>query len=274
MKCSEAVEAIPAAIDGQIGSDALSRLQSHLKECATCGAEFELERMTKSVVRKFSRSHAAPAHLVSRIRDAIRRHRAEAGARNVQTRRVRGGTLLAIGLSGAVLLFLTLVTPFRIQKHSHTQPADGNIIHQTYNNFDAVLNGSMQPAILSSDPSIVKAFFRPKVDFDVKFPVMKNFQLIGGICSDFHGKCIAQLLYKNADDVIYVYEVNLGTVTRHENGFEMSQEAMSGIERTGWYEESHGSNCALAARLIDSTVCCAVADINKDVLFASMVDFR
>jgi hypothetical protein len=178
--------------------------------------------------------------------------------------------MVALGGVGAILLLLLYTTPGGSHHHNHTAPNDADVVHQTYNNFDAVLNGHIQPEIVTDDPRKISAFFSPMVDFKVHFPPMRSYKLVGALCSQYDGKCIAQLVYRSGEDVVYLYEVDLKTAMGDGRGAKISPAAVEELRQSGQYVENHLPNCSLAMWIVDSTLCCAVADINKDVLLASL----
>ncbi len=233
--------------------------------------------MTKNVVRKHLSSAQPPEYLIARIKDEIRRERSARGAQSTTPafrRRPVLTALFALGGVGAIAVLLVMLTPSAPPRHTHKQPADGNVVHQIYNNFDAVLNGSIRPEIVTDDPQKIVAFFRPMVDFDVKVPTMHSFKLVGAMCSQYDGKCIAQLVYRGSKDIVYLCEVRMCLGPQNESGFQVPPEAFAQLQGSKWYFENHAPDCSLAMWMVDSTLCCAVADINKDVLFASLTESR
>ena len=103
---------------------------------------------------------------------------------------------------------------------------------------------------------------------------MRSYKLVGALCSQYDGKCIAQLVYRNGEEVVYVYEVDVKTAMGDGHGAKISPAAVSQLRKTGRYVENHIPDCSLAMWIVDSTLCCAVADINKDVLLASLAVSR
>ena len=274
MTCTEALDLLPAAVDGQIGEELLSKLRLHFSGCPSCLHEFELEQMTKRVVRKYSRSAQSPSHLLHRVKNEVNRERDALGQAQNPRRRPSLSSMLVLGGVGAIILLFAMIIPTGSHHHTHTQPVDGNIIHQTYNNFDSVLSGDIHPEIVTDDPAKVKAFFLPTTDFNVQLPPMRRFKLVGAMCSKYDGKCVAQVIYRGSKDIVYLYQVKLNTVLHGGSGFQVSPEALAQLKRTGWYFENHAPDCSLVMWVVDSTLCCAVADINKDVLFASLTESR
>lgn len=270
MTCTEVLELIPAAIDGEVEEDILSSFNRHLDECSPCREEFELEQMTKRLVRKQLAPTEAPPGLLQRVKRQLTAERLESETAPAPPRRPFRA-MLALGSVAAVVLLLIFITPGN-SHHSHAQPADGNIIHQTYNNFDRVLDGKVRPEILSDDPAAVMAYFQPMVDFKVHIPRMKNFKLLGAVCTQYRNQCVAQLIYQGSRDIIYLYQISSRTALRKDGELQLPPDAMTDLQRTGWYFENKIPDCSLAIQIIDSTLCCALADIRKDALLASLTE--
>jgi anti-sigma factor (TIGR02949 family) len=276
--CTEALDLLPAAIDGQIGDDLRHQLRRHLSECSHCLHEFELEQMTKNIVRKHYRPTPSPEHLRERIVTIVKNERAAKALHPAHRRFFPRGITWAVAGMGALIVLFIFFDPIRSNhpahafgsSHSHTQPADDDIIHQTYNNFDGVLQGSLQPEITSEDPQTIRTFLAKTAGFKVQIPAMRDFKLVGAMHSEYNGQEIVQLVYRGTRDIVYLYEVSLQSALRPDHGLRMSYEAISQLQRTGWYVEHHLPDCSLAMWLADSTLCCAVADINKDLLLASL----
>lgn len=182
-------------------------------------------------------------------------------------------TIMALG--GAIIVFtlLFILLPSE-SRHIHVVPNDGNILHQTYSSFDGIINGSIVPQISSDDPSAVKAYFTQKVNFNVSVPQLRSCRLLGGIFSNYNNQNVAQVIYKNGDDVVYLYEARFDSVMRG-SALHLPQEAKDELQRSGWYVENHTPNCTLIVWKGDpTTICCAVAEMNKDRLLACLQDAR
>ncbi len=273
MDCKEVQEYLGAAVDGEIDNNIRARVDQHLYSCVVCRNEFELERMTKRIVRAHVPRIGASPVLAATIMAEISR-----SAPQPRTSKSWGEALAGVlswrttfVVSGALALIVLLTLYSGRTHHLHTQPADDNVIHQVYNNFDGVLDGKLVPTVSSTDPSIVKAFFGSKVDFNVSVPHLKRCALLGGIFSQYKNTGLAHVVYKHGDKLIYVYQTRLCSVT--DSGcLHLPPEAKRSIEQTGWYFENHAPDCTLALWVVDSTLCCAIADISKDQLLACLQD--
>jgi anti-sigma factor RsiW len=267
LNCREALELITAAADGRLEGDTRVRLESHLGLCGRCRDEFELETITKNVVRKTVRRTVPPPHLLHRIQQETAGAPAAAPARRVFWK--HPGTLLAFGgVTAALVLLVLLVTP-SASRHFHTHPADGNVINQTYNNFDAVLDGKIAPEIQTADFVAVKAFLTDQTAFDVKVPQLRDCALLGGVSSQYVGEHLAHVVYRRGKDLVYLYETPMKCF-RQNSKLQLPEPVLSELSRTGWYIENHGGKCSLILWVVDSTLCCAIADMNKEELLACL----
>ncbi|MBI1806866.1 MAG: hypothetical protein HYR76_07440 [Ignavibacteria bacterium] len=261
---------IPAAIDGELDKGVTPRVSEHLTECPKCLAEFELERATKSFVKRRLKSLPTPEHLREKIKTQLSHE--TIGERDHTSPVVRSPRIpswrmmLALGGGVAIILLLLAITPTK-SRHSHSQPDDDNVIHQTYNNFDGILDGKISPQIVSDDPIAVNTFLETRANFRVNIPRMKEYKLIGGVFSQYKGQNIAHLIYKHNRDCIYLYQVKLQDLFAGK-ALQLPREATDELLRTGWYFENHMPDCSLIVWFADSTVCCAVADITRDKLLA------
>jgi mycothiol system anti-sigma-R factor len=273
--CQEVLESITAAVDGALSHELVPRFQDHITRCDHCRAEFELEQATKTLVRSRLRPRTAPDVLRERISAALAEEGAPVLAEPVRPRR-RAGLFgrplwqfaLGVGATAVAALVITVVIPSRTH-HAHTSPVDGNIIHQTYNNYDGFLDGKLVPQIASSDPSVVQAYIQPAVDFHFNVPKMKRYTLVGGNSTMYGKHHLAHLVYRHDKDVVYLYQARYSDVL-DGTSLSLPADALDELKRTGWYFENHVPDCSLIVWVTDSIVCCVIADVSKDQLLASL----
>ena len=269
MDCITASELITGAIDNELDPVSMGQLELHLLTCKQCRQEQELEQLTKAAIQR----HATRVSVPASLRENILRQIAHEKPAHVSpwssivhyfqtpVRRTALATSFALAV---ILLFVSLP---KHERHLHTQPNDGNIIHQTYNNFDEWVSGQNRPEFASSKPSEVKEFLATQVNFHVDVPPLSEFQLVGGACSQYGDDRIAQVVYRKKDAVIYLYETSLEGIMS-DRSLSLPPQARSTLLQTGWYVENHAKNCTLLIWMKDSTVCCAMADMDKRALMA------
>ncbi len=270
MKCQDIQELITAEVDGELAEEAKSTLQDHLRNCPACNADYALELTTKAFLRRRLNRVQAPPNLRAQITaELAEQASAQPGFGawlNDLFNRRSPRAMLALGSLVAILLVVLTVTPPK-PRHSHSKPVDANIINQAWNNFDNVLDGKLTPQVATDDPAVLRSYFASQVPFKVNCPKHKGTRLVGGAYSRYNNEPCANLVYRKGRDVIYVYETNYRCVA-HGTNLNLPREAMNQIQASGWYFENPHPECTLVVWLVDSTVCCAAADMPQDKLLA------
>ena len=274
MNCDEVQEYISAAVDGEIDRLVESHVNDHLTKCNKCRNEVELERMTKLVVhrnlQRVNASRTLAADILSQLaHEGSSEEKKPAGWFDTLFGLLTWRTAFAVSGVLAIIVLLVLI-PSRAH-HSHTQPNDDNMLHQAYNNFDGILDGKIVPTVTSTDPSTVKAYFTSKAKFNVNVPHLRRCSLLGGIFSEYKHEGLAHVVYKHNNKIIYMYQAKLCTVMG-SGCLHLPIDARNELQQSGWYFENHEPDCTLAMWVVDSTVCCAIADINKEQLMACLKD--
>lgn len=269
MTCEDVKEQISLAVDNRLAGDLKNAFDHHIESCQRCKHEFELERLTKLVVSRAIRRASVPVELMDRIIAQLSSSFPEQ-ATDLWLQRWRAWKLkpaLALAVLAIIILLLFVSLPVNI-RHTHTSPDDNNMIHQAWNNYDAIIAGRIKPEITSSDPAEVKTFFAQRIAYPVHVPrTIGNCRLIGGLISNYEGKRVAHVVYKDDDQVAYLCQVDMSTVTDQKT-LTIPDEAREHLEKTGWYVLSHGANCSLVMWLVDNTLCMAVAAMDKNELIS------
>lgn len=273
MSCEEFLPLISAAVDNHLDDEERSLLFEHMSGCVHCRTEFELEQMTKQVVRQRTVRVQVPAYLSARISQQLL---AEAN-KKFSVRQWFEEWLPApswktsFAAGGIIVVVLAVILTIRNFPHSHTQPADNNIIHQTFNYFDSVAKGHLVPTVASSDPVQVASALAQNVNFEVYVPKLRRCRLVGGLFTNYNTEKIAHLIYQNGDKLVYLYQTCFDAI--EERGvLNLPPEAKIELKQTGWYFENHLKDCSLIVWLDGSTVCAAVADMNREELLACLKD--
>jgi hypothetical protein len=257
-----------ARIDGELDESALHKFTQHINECRECRNEYELEQLTKDIIQQVIPPTKAPNSVLAAVRKSIAEEaQAEFPVRPPQkvfAKRPNRTFMLALGLAGiAVVLFL--ITPMKSHR-SHAQPVDENIVHQTYNNFDKVLNASFTPDARNNDASMFTTSLS-KCRCRLHMPMLKECKFVKGTHSTFNNDHVAEFVFQRNSDPVYVYEAKLQDVMTAGSP-RMDSNVLQSLLTTGWYAESREKDCSMILHLVDSTVYCTVADMNKEQLFA------
>ena len=268
MNCKDVSELLPAVLDGELRADERPSIEQHLNNCALCRNELELHSMAKRIVQHRLKRATVSLALQTRVLESVRQ---EAYATHqipfldwISSFQFPWKPLAVVGGVLAIVLAVVFV-PSSKHRHLHVAPSDDDIIHQTYNNFDKILAGSMLPQINSSDPFDVQEFFLQKASFKVNVPKLRRCRLIGGVFSRYHDAQVAHVMYESGSEPIYFYQIHLDDVLE-KCSLGLPDNIKEELMQTGWYIEDHSPNCTLIIRIVDSTVCCTVADLPKEEL--------
>lgn len=267
MNCHEVKDHISSAVDNRLVGNLKTEFDAHIALCQGCRNEFELERLTKRVVQQTLRRSPAPATLSAEILSHIASPPVKESSwwyRLWSTPRVKPAFAAGLVALIAILLFVSLPLTIR---HTHAAPIDNNIIHQTFNNYDAILTGSLVPDVTTGDYSEVKSYFQSRVDYAVRVPKIDKCKEMGALVSSFDGKRLAHLMYRFDDKVVYLYQVDMKSALDGTT-LTLPPQAKEELLKTGWYIESPHEHCTLVMWVVDNTLCTAMADIDKTQLIA------
>lgn len=238
-----------------------------MTRCKPCRTEFELQALAKRVVTTACARTPAPSHLANRIRLQIR----DVVPLQEETRRhwrifdrKKFVPALAVAIVAVIVLVLFTSLPLST-RHLHTSPKDNNIIHQTLNNFDAVLGGSMPTVFVATDHESLRQELERNANVSFNVPQLRDCSLEGGMLSDCSGQPAAHVVYKRGNDVIYLYQVDLKAALRGEE-FDLPADVKEELLRTGWYILAGHPKCTLALWISGEKLCAIIADIGKDEL--------
>lgn len=275
MTCQEIQELVSPAVDKRLDPETRRLFDVHIGTCATCRNLFEIERMTKKLIQLRLKFQTTPAAVSGRVLSRLSElagQDPELGeprlpswiSRALPPGRFRTAFAVSLIALAALVLFVSL--PFNAH-HLHTSPADNDVVHQSLNNFDAVVAGTLKPEVASNNHAEVSSFFARRVNYTVNVPRMKSCILIGGLVSSYGGKPLAHVVYRHDGEVIYLYEVDVRTVLEGKT-LVISSKAKEELLRNGWYIQSEHPKCSVVMWMVDSTLCTAVADIDKGELIA------
>jgi anti-sigma factor RsiW len=270
--CLEASEYLSDHVDGRLDPELNAPLTSHLERCKYCRLELTLLRGTKESLRSTMKSVAAPDALRAKIlRDvspagaaAARGSAGLAGMFTFSTWRVPLAFAGALGLALIAFTFLLNKSP-----HNHTRPFDGSVVTESFNNYDQVVEGRLTPGIVSEKPEEVKSFLEQRVHFPVQVPAMKDFRLVGGQFSAADNETTAHVIYERNGNYVYISQSDARRLIGGKHRF-IPASALDEIRRCGWYFAGDVDDCNLAMWLADSTLCTAVADINRQSLLMNI----
>ena len=269
MNCAEANDLFGGAIDGSIPSNTRAILFEHLGLCRGCRRAFELETITKAVVRKRCARVATPPDIYSAVVTALERPSPMPFLEWIQKVFTMRRLLPALAVSLAAVVGLILFNSPSGTPGMDFHRASNDVIYQSLQNFSKLRNGELKPAVVANRAEDIHQYLDTSgMDFAVVQP-MDCCTSYGALTSEYNGVKFAQIVYTMSSDVMYVYQV------RKKNVFDgstliISPAARIALEKTGWYTDLRHPNCSVVLWLKDQTLCAAVSSMKKDELLAML----
>lgn len=272
LTCLEASEYLSDDVDGRLDPGLKAPLASHLERCKFCRLERSLLEGSKAVLRSTMAPVATPEALRRKIlRDVstvdAAASRGSAGLPGFFTTVNWRIPVAFAGALGLALIAFTLLP--RKSPHNHTRPFDGSVVTESFNNYDQVVEGKLTPAIVSDRPEQVRNFLEERVHFPVQVPAMKDFRLVGGLFSAAQNETTAHVIYERDGNYVYISQSDARKLINGKGRF-IPKPALDEIQRSGWFFAGDPDDCNLAMWLADSTLCTAVADINRQNLLMNI----
>ena len=195
MDCNEAIELLPAQVDGELGLRDALRIEQHLQGCAACRAEYAQLVAVRAAVKEHATYFAAPHDLARRIGRAL------PAAPVPRARRTwdwtNAGALLAAMVAVAWSLGLYLTLPTGADRLADEVVAD----HVRSMMSDHATD------VASTDQHTVKPWFNGKLDFSppVNDLTSEGFPLVGGRLDYLDHRPVAALVYRHNQHVINLF---------------------------------------------------------------------
>lgn len=267
MNCTEASDLFGEAIDGSMPASLRNSLFEHLGLCRGCRKAFELETITKAVVRNRCRFVSTPPQILHAVVSALEKKPSSPFLEWVQEVFTMRRLLPALAATVAVVIAMVLFNTPPAVELSDVHTASNDVIFQSLQNFTKLKNGELKPTLVAAKPEDIHQYLdNSGMDFAVVRP-MDCCTSYGALASEYNGVKLAQVVYTMSNDVMYVYQV------RKKNVFDGSTliippAARIALEKTGWYTDPHHPNCNVVLWIEDQTLCAAVSSMKKDEMLA------
>jgi hypothetical protein len=269
MNCTEANALFGEAIDGSLPANARSGLLEHLGLCRRCQKSYELEVITKTVVKSRCSHVYTPPEIVQSVVSALRKPAQSISPffewiQNLFTMR---RLLPALAASVAIAVALVFFSSPTTVEESDVHTASNDVIFQSLQNFAKLQSGELKPSFVTNKVEDIHQYLNNSgMDFAIVQP-MGCCRSYGALTSEYNGIKLAQVVYTMNDDVMYVYQV------RKKNVFDGSTliippAARTALEKTGWYTDPHHPKCNVVLWIADQTLCAAVSSMKKDEMLA------
>ncbi len=274
MNCSEVLDYVSAAVDGELEPERRKDFDAHILRCPSCRSEFETERLTKRFVSGKLARQKAPEELRRSVVAGLSSQRAwSLGGSSVKEffeNLLRRPVLRPVLGLGVVALMVVIGVTLFTGRDAPPPPSNGissDIVAQAVEHYSSYLDGQAKLQYVSSNHDEIRNYFQDKVNFDVYVPKMQNSVLVGGVLCEHEGTKFLSLVYKMDNKIVYFYTACLKEL-RAKSRIGLTAKAQSDLEKTGWYFDTTRPECNVAVWKENDEICSVVADIGKEELLA------
>lgn len=268
MECYDVLELVSSVVDDRLEARLLEEFKIHTGVCDICRNVYELELLTKKFAHSTLKSYPAPGYLSEKIVSQIIN-----SSTNKQVEKKKTNWIinfpkhLFMGTTVVAAAILVIILLSGSPHHLHTSPNDNNIIHQAYNNFDAVKQGKIIPAFKTDDRSVLADYFKTSVDQPVDIPSLNECLLKGGAVTEYSGKKLLHLFYNHGECIIHCTLVDLNII-QNDTTFVLPEGTLDTIKKNGWYFADGHKCCSVILWVKNNTLFTATAELDRNQLFA------
>lgn len=286
MTCKEIHEQITAYVDNRVDEQEYrAKVQQHIKYCPDCRAAYELELMTKMVVRERAQRSAAPDSLRASIErgvDSMSDQRkqsigtAVAGGES-ESRSERFWELFTAPVGVAVAVLLVIIgtyvivnpsgqssavivdTPAAPSGNGEAKIAAENFFNKALQNFEAIRAGQLAPQHSTDDSKELSEYFRENgVGYNVAFMQVRA-PLAGGVVSKHGDARFAHIIYNRDEEIYYVFEVPQESLRRGDAVY-VTKDVLERLDRGEKIWEEPGGSERLVMFKKGDIVCAMVSN--------------
>lgn len=263
MNCKDFHECACEVVDKRLDRERTEEVLQHATVCPHCHFELNALQISKEIVHEKIKRKSVPADLYYAI--VSRTAPSSAGS---WLGRIFGYKL---NLAGVMVLFAAIaIGLYSLFIPSSGIPDDSNIIHQSLNNYQAVIGGSIKPQLVSNHDN-VRSFLQNEVKFSVNVPKMKGCNSCAGVFSNFKGVPLAHVVYQIGDYVVYIYQADLNEAMKGEK-IGLPLDVKNEIVNTDWYIRELSDDRTIVLWRYENTLCAAVSSMKKEQLVSLLTD--
>jgi hypothetical protein len=267
MNCTEASNLMGEAIDGSIPARTRNGLLEHLGYCRSCRRSYELETITKAVVKNRCVHLTTPSEILQSILLSLSTPSQSPFFEWIQKTFTTRRLLPALVVSVAIVVALVFPHSPSAEEESDVHTASNDVIFQSLQNFAKLQHGELVPTMVTKKAEEIHQYLdNSGMDFAV-VQSMDCCRSYGAMTSEYNGIKLAQVVYTMSDDVMYVYQVKKKLVFDGSTLI-IPPAARTALEKTGWYTDPHHPHCNVILWISNQTLCAAVSSMKKDEMLA------
>jgi len=268
--CREFQDLISDAVDDRLRGGNKQYFNDHAIVCPSCRCEYEMEQITKGVVRARIPRESVPSETYTSLLTSLR---GTASTSSSWLSSLFGGAFLNPAVALVALLTIAVGAVSLLQKDNAIPiSTKKNIIAQSISNYSAAMTGLLKPDLISHDPGDVKDYLSKDTPFEVNVAALDGCDWCGGVLSNVNGVRLVHVVYKiGGEGILYVYQVDFNEVLRG-NTVGLPENAKAALEKTGWYFEQTSDLCNVVLWRHKNTLCAAVSKMDRAKMVALLSD--
>lgn len=270
MDCREFEELITEAVDDRLRAGNKRHFSDHANVCPSCRNEFEMEQITKGVMRGRIHHETTPRETYFAVLSSLR----QSGSTSSNWLTLIFGEAFLNPAVALVALLMVAVGAVSLLQKSNAIPisTEKNIITQSINNYSAAMTGLLKPTLISHDPGDVKDYLSKDTPFDVSVASLEGCDWCGGVLSEVDGVRLVHVVYKiGGEGILYVYQVDMNEALRG-NKIGLPENVKAVLAKTGWYFEQTPDLCNVVLWRHKNTLCAAVSKMERAKMVALLND--
>lgn len=253
--------------------DVRAAMLGHFDLCRICRNEYEIQLLTKRILRDRLKRTVTPAPVQTAVLNALDRETATGTVvRRLPLFSSRAFAPAAVIATAILLIILNI--PRTVTEDEFAHDAVNDVINRSVQNFFLVRSGDLKPSMVACYPDIVVGYFEQQdIDFAVSVPADDSCDWYGAVVDSYEGAKQAHIVYKRGEDILYVLEVNRNTA-QPGSTFSLPPAARRSLAETGWYTDPQHDGCNVVVWTVNETLCAAVSTMNKDRMLALLASHR
>lgn len=266
----EKIELLTSFVDGEINDPVLiNELESLIASDSDAAFNFNVQSLMKKIVQEKIGFINAPEKLKKKVKRKLLRETESPAENNLQGLFSKPYWSYA---TAAVIVLAVILIIFNRPPINDTpdfairQRGSDNMLVQAQNNFKAIVDGNLKPAMFSDNPEEIKNYFQNNgVGYKTTVPVFENLKLLGAVISDEDGEKFAHHVYTNSEgNLVYLYQVTEQVIIQGKKII-LTSDLVRYLDEGRCYSYSSGNTSTLIVK-VKENICTIVSDLKQNEL--------
>lgn len=266
-------ELITSYLDNEIKDDNLRRdIENLIKNDPDYRVRYISEKITKEKLQKSIKKSDTPLYVMQNIGkgidEIIRNANQKPQISSKSSREKFTGDrnyYRKYFLYGSVVFIILIALAFLFNSFFSNNTEE--LVAASRNIFDKVESGEIKINPECSNPKELEDKLNKEVDFKVYVPVLKDAQLVGGICTEINGEKIAHIVYKSNNYYIYTMQGCKEHILNNIDKMILNEEFRNDIIKgKNWMPCTKDKARTAVIWYSDGVICSSVAHLEAQVL--------